>query len=291
MISVIIPARNERLLARTVEEIYQNFTGDFEVIICIDGWTEHALPHTDEYKNLSYIGTAEPLGIRSSLNRLADASSGDYILKFDAHCLPCNGFDEILLHRIQEDEVVVARRYTLDLKTWKPIPRIVDYYYLSCPWTHPRSLMMQSCPWISRTEAWSDKPIDELMCFQGSMWMMSRAHWNWLGGLSEGLDFAEHHEISMKTWLGGRRVVVNKNAWYAHPSESVRGYHMSMSTVYADHEKSARYWMSQPGYADLIDHFWPLPTEHNRHRIEKYYWPEDWRTSYDAFRNSIQVQD
>jgi len=77
-------------------------------------------------------------------------------------------------------------------------------------------MMMQSCPWISRTDERMDIPIDDLMCFQGSMWFMSRKHWDWLGGLATDMTFAEHHEISMKTWLGGGRVVINKNIWYAH---------------------------------------------------------------------------
>jgi len=111
---------------------------------------------------------------------------------------------------------------------------------------------------------------------------MSREHWDWLGGLEIGQEiYAEHHEISMKTWLGGRRVVNNKNAWYAHPAKSVKGYHMSLRQVYKDHDHSARYWVMQPGFESLIDKFWPLPTEHNRHHTEKYYWPEDWKKYYD----------
>ena len=140
--------------------------------------------------------------------------------------------------------------------------------------------MMQSCPWISKS---NDLIIDDLMCFQGSMWFMSRKHWDWLGGLEEHLTYAEHHELSMKTWLGGHRVVVNKDVWYAHPRHFKRGWHLDIGHVYRDHDRSARYWTENKwpervhDFDWLVEKFWPLPTEHNRHRTEKYYWPEDWR--------------
>jgi len=129
------------------------------------------------------------------------------------------------------------------------------------------------------------------------MWFMSRKHWDHLGGLEIGKEiYAEHHELSMKTWLGGGRVIINKNTWYAHPKESVRGYHMSMRQVFKDHDHSARYWLGNVwrdrvhDFEWLIDKFWPLPTEHNRHKIEKYYWPEDWKDYYDrVMRNRLQI--
>lgn len=302
MISVIIPARNEHYLAKTVENIYKNFTGDFEVIIALDGGTLCEVPDESKYSNLTIFPTfnRKPMGIRNCINGAVAFSSGDYILKVDAHCAFDMGFDEKMLANMTTyGEVAVARRWTLDLDTWKPGPRAVDYYYLSCPWTYPRgTLMSQSCPWITKTESeWdSGSPVDILMCFQGSMWMMTREHWDWLGGLEIGQEvYAEHHEISMKTWLGGRRVVIFKDTWYAHPAKSVRGYRMDMDQVYRDHDHSARYWTTNQwkgqvhDYAWLIDKFWPLPTEHNRHRLEKYYWPENWKEEYCGYTQRNRV--
>ncbi len=279
-VSVIIPARNELWLNRTLSEIYQKFRGVFEVIVVLDGPTTY--PVNRLYPDLYVVENPEPEGIRPAINKAVSMSHYDYLLKVDAHCKFCEGFDTILRYDCDDESVVVARRYSLDVDTWERCGRIVDYYYLSCPWTHPHSMMMQSCPWIARTESQDDIRRDDLMCFQGSMWFMSRQHWDWLGGFQENLSYAEHHEISMKTWLGGRRVLINKDAWYAHPRKSVSGYRMNMDQVYHDHEISARRWISMPEFPRLIDKFWPLPTEHNRHRIEKYYWPENWRTYYGA---------
>lgn len=282
MISVLIPSRNEKYLNRTIDDIYRQFRGKFEVIVVLDGYTDY--PVSRFYSNLHIIENEKPLGIRTSINQAVANSKGNCLLKVDAHVGFDEGFDVKLRMDCEEDQVMVARRYTLDLDSWKKYSRNVDYFYLSCPWTHKHSFMMQSCPWISYTEAHMDKPIDDLMCFQGSMWMMSRNHWDWIGGLTTDMEYAEHHEISMKTWLGGRKVVINKNTWYAHPSKNTGGYHMSINTVYRDHDRSARYWTENRwngrvhDFEWLINKFWPLPFENTRHKTEKYYWPEEWRT-------------
>lgn len=284
MISVVIPSRNDKYLADTLASLYKNYRRDVEVIVVLDGPTEYPLP--EDRPGLYLIQEPEPKGIRPAINRAVSMCSGDYILKLDSHCIVADNFIPALVSRCEDNWVVVAGRYTLDLASMSPKPRRVDYYYLSCPWTHPKSFMMQSCPWIDRTEQRADVEMDDLMCFQGSMWMMSRKHWDWLGGLETDLTYAEHHEISMKTWLGGGRVVINKETWYAHPAKASSGYHMSLNQVYKDHAISARYWTENkwPGrlhdFDWLIDRFWPLPTEGNRHRTEKYYWPENWKNNY-----------
>ena len=61
--------------------------------------------------------------------------------------------------------------------------------------------------------------IDETMVMQGSCYLMSRKHWDWLGGLQEfgyGSLMQEAEEVALKTWLGGGKVMVNKLTWYAH---------------------------------------------------------------------------
>jgi len=283
-VSVVIPSRNEPYLERTIRSVQENFTGDYEIIVVLDGETQYKVPYC---KNVIYINNINPKGIRHCINDAVSLSGGDYIIKLDAHCSVSPGFDEILTKNCDLDEVVIARRYTLDLVTWDKFPRIVDYFYLSCPWTHPKSLMMQSCPWVSRTESKMDIPIDETMCFQGSMWMMQKYNWNYLGKLStRNIQYAEHHEISMRTWLYGGKVRVNKNAWYAHPKVITNAYKMDMDTVYRDHAYSAEYWIKKDNRKHeldwLIEKFWPLPTENTRHKVEKYYWPEDWRKYYDG---------
>jgi glycosyltransferase involved in cell wall biosynthesis len=278
--SVIIPSRNEPYLQATLDSLYANAGAEIETIIIQDGQTDY--PLEKYYPSMIILFNPKPLGIRTAINQGVNISHGEYLIKLDAHCIIGDDFVKTLLDEITDNMVMVARRWTLDLDTMTRQPRNVDYFYLSCPWTHPHGMMMQSCPWISRTEQNLDNPIDDLMCFQGSMWMMSRKHWNSLGELEKGMSYVEHHEISMKTWLSGGRVTINKNAWYAHPKVNTGGYKMDMNQVYQEHDRSARYWVDQPGFSELIDRFWPLPTEHNRHRLEKYFWPENWKDFYNV---------
>src|SRR3990172_10572193 len=147
---------------------------------------------------------------------------------------------------------------------------------------------MQPCPWISRTWEQKDTPLDDLMTFQGSCWFMSCRHWNWLGELDPigyGPSCSEQHEISLKTWLGGGRVVINKNTWYTHLplGREPRGFHWDTAQMNASHLYTANYWTGDQ-WSDrihdfdwLIEKFWPLPLENTRVPGEKYYWPQDWR--------------
>jgi glycosyltransferase involved in cell wall biosynthesis len=278
-VSVIIPARNERYLEATLESLYQHAGTEIEVVVVMDGPTQY--PISKPYPNLVVYEYDEPQGIRACINQGVHLASGSVLLKLDAHVGVGDDFVSKLAADCQDNQVMVARRWTLDLGPWEKQPRAVDYYYLSCPWTDPRG-MMQSCPWISKTEAQADDGIDDLMCFQGSMWMMTRAWWRMLSGISSAGQYVEHHEISMKTWALGGSVVINKGAWYAHPKAGSRGYEMDMGRVLREHAESARFWTGKPIFRELIERFWPLPTPANHHRTEKYTWLENWREYFDG---------
>lgn len=66
-ISILIPPKNERLLAKTIEEIFNNATGE-------DGPT--SFPRPRERDNLIYINKSQPQGIRSALNEAAARALG-----------------------------------------------------------------------------------------------------------------------------------------------------------------------------------------------------------------------
>lgn len=296
-VSIIIPSRNESLLSKTVDDIYNKAVGEFEVIVILDGPVLTSFPH--KHDNLIVINKPVAEGMRSAINDASDIATGKYLLKLDAHCMTQVGFDEILKDSCDNDWVVIARRYSLDPDLWERKPKIVDYYYLSCPWNNPKHFLMQSCPWFTKTNEKINVTIDDLMAFQGSMWFMTKDHFiNRIGKLDTGEcgDFAEHHEISMKTWLGGGRVIINKSVWYAHYHNrtNIRGYYLDLGQVYRDHIYSAKYWTENKwskrihDFDWLIDKFWPLPVLETSNKMEKYYWPEDWKELYDeALRHSI----
>ncbi len=50
-VSIIIPSKNEKFLGKTIESIINNATGDYEIIVVLDGPTSY--PIIKESKKLS----------------------------------------------------------------------------------------------------------------------------------------------------------------------------------------------------------------------------------------------
>lgn len=249
--SILIPSRGEQFLSQTINDIFNHFTGEFEVIAVLDGyWPVPPLP---ERENLHILHFTDARGMRNAINSAAAIAKGEYLMKCDAHCMFAEGFDEVILREIQDNWIVIPRRKRLDAENWqiqdvgKPD---IDLHYLSCPITNPDGFSMHGVIWPRRDKERLDVMIDETPSFQGSFWAMSRRHWDRLGGMSEagyGGFTQEPQELGMKTWLGGGHVMVNKMTWYAHLHKGKiygRGYHQDRNEILAGHEYSARYWMN-----------------------------------------------
>lgn len=290
-VSVIIPTRNEHpdMLNKTVDDIFAKADGEIEVIVAFDG-----PPYTPlaERPNLVRLDLPTPIGMRECLNVLAAKATGEYLFKLDSHCLVSPGYDAALKRDCEPNWIVVPRLYALDWVTGQPdFTRKVDYYYLSCPWNHPKFFQMQSCFWLSQTQLLDGtRWLDDIMAFQGSGWFMPTAYWrNNLHGVApieKFGPFAEHQELSLNAWLTGGRVVVNKKCWYAHEQRTNRrrGYHRAISDFHRSHIAVARYYaLKRPpvrmhDFEWLVAKFWPLPTEpSNFKREEQFIWPENWR--------------
>jgi glycosyltransferase involved in cell wall biosynthesis len=191
LISIIIPSFNDKDLQKTVDDLRNKAEGEIEII------------------------TIENKPRREATNEGVAKSHGKYIMKCDAHCMFGQGYDRLLLTDIEDNWIVVPRRYKLDTDKWEVMDdRPIDYERLAIA---PDRIT--GVEWKSRAKERKDIMIDENMMFQGSCWLMSRKHWDWLGGVSEvgyGSFTQEPEEIGLKTWLGGGKVMTNKLTWYAH---------------------------------------------------------------------------
>lgn len=289
-VSVIVPSRNEKYLSRMVDGVFASAAGDIEVIVVVDGPTEYPIPAPRP--GLVLIERAEPLGMRIAVNDAAEIATGDYLMKVDAHCLFAPGFDEVLKADCDGDWLVVPRRYSLDVETWERIDRMgIDYHYLSCPWSNPKVFIIQSCPWTSRTKERESILIDETMSLQGSCWFTTPDHFHKrMHGLERtwGKIGGECVSSSVKTWLSGGKVMVNKKTWYAHWHKAYqpRGYpvpgnYFLRELEYVGHYFADNQWPYRiHDFQWLIERFWPLPMDHTKHYGEKYTWPENWREYY-----------
>ena len=148
-VSIIIPSRSEKYLKRTLDNIYENATGDFEVIVGFNGEPFEDL----SYPTLTSVFMPQNIGLKPMINHLANMAKGKYIYKSDAHCAFGKGFDEILQENMQDDWIVTPRFYVLEKETWKwQDGRFYDYFYLCCPFTDKKGLRFKAGGhWPERT--------------------------------------------------------------------------------------------------------------------------------------------
>lgn len=284
MVTVIIPARNERFLPQTVRDLLKN-GADVEVIVVLDGYWEHNLPYED--KRLKVIHRGKARGMRDGINSAAAIAHGEWLMKCDAHCMFGEGYDWILADECADNWVVIPRRYSLDAENWQRADKEpIDAMHYFYPYAHPDDLGLHGRPWMQRGRERKEVLIDEDVTFQGSCWFMHKDHFHKrVGGLSEvGYEtfMGEPQEIGFKTQLGAweGKVVRNKKTWYAHLHKGKtygRMYSMSQSERVRGNAYSFDFWWNNRWTERkhdidwLIGRFMPMPG-----------WPSEWRT--DAVR-------
>ena len=261
-VSILIPSRNERYLARTVQDVLTQARGDVECIVVLEGYHDHQLPTDD--KRLVVLHHGSPKGMRQSINEAASVAHGDYLLKLDAHCALDEGYDLKLLAYAAPHAVQVPRRYSLDAEGWTRMPKTpIDAHYLSYPWEAHRtgdgSMGLHGTVWKDRAAALAkeESMIASEMSSQGSCWFMAKSFWKLVIGPLDhkryGNFIQEFQEIGMKAWLSGGQVLVNKHTWYAHlhkgksytglDGKQGRGYFISTSEQTRGTNAAIDYWM------------------------------------------------
>ena len=72
-LSVIIPARNEIFLRRTIEDLIANIRGDTDIIAVLDGqWAD---PPIDDNPRVRLIYHSQPIGQRAACNEAVRSCS------------------------------------------------------------------------------------------------------------------------------------------------------------------------------------------------------------------------
>jgi glycosyltransferase involved in cell wall biosynthesis len=90
-LSVLIPARNEMFLAKTVEDVLAHARGETEVIVVLDGaWAD---PPIADHPRVTVLHRPEAVGQRAATNLAAKLSTARYVMKLDGHCSVADGFD------------------------------------------------------------------------------------------------------------------------------------------------------------------------------------------------------
>lgn len=255
-LSILIPARNEEFLARTIADVFEHARADTEVIAVLDG--EWPNPQVPGHPKLRVTHSDAVIGQRAATNLAARMSTAKYVMKLDAHCSLAEGFDVELIRAGDElghDVTQIPRMYNLHAFNWKclgcgtetyqgptltacahcaakgaqggPFERVIywDRYAGGVPGKHVRSdfwrfdqnLHFQYWAGYGDRAASKDRIVD-VMSSVGACFFMRRDRFHELGGLDEahGSWGQFGTEIACKSWLSGGRHVVNKNTWFAH---------------------------------------------------------------------------
>ena len=281
-VSILIPARgeSEENLTRTVNSIFANATGDFEVIIGFDGE-----PYYDYGELVKTINFPDVVGIKTNVNALAAMATGKYIYKSDAHCRFDKGFDEILQADMQPDWIVMPR-FKIIKDDWSiqmrdGVEEFYDYFYLCCPFTDPRGFRFKAGGhWRERTDERIDTLIDETPQMHGSGWFMEKNRYFKLGGFPNIDPYGHAQEpiwLGLKNQLEGGKLMVNKKTWYAHLHQqgNKRGYHMDKAQENKSYDLAARHFMSDPRMFEWLEKNMPMPT-----------WEDNWRELLTKYQNT-----
>lgn len=240
-LSVLIPARNEMFLRRTVEDVLANSRSETEVIAVLDGY-EHELPNDPRVKVLR---TAAAVGQRAATNLAAHAASGRYVMKLDGHCAMAEGFDATLLEDFEalgDDVTLVPRMYNLHAFDWvcescglATYQGVQPERCVQCGSEPHRMAMIWRPRWNRLTESWRfDRQLQfqywpahaktisgdyvETMSFIGACMAISRERFWRLGGMDEnhGSWGQFGTEWACKSWLSGGRLVTTRRTWFGH---------------------------------------------------------------------------
>jgi glycosyltransferase involved in cell wall biosynthesis len=221
LVSVVIPARNEPYLKKTILDLLEKAAGEIEIIVNLDGYWPAPEDIVDNPKVI-YIHRSKALGMRAGINSGVAIAKGEYILKSDAHCLYAQGFDSVLKQDIKDNWVVVPRRYPLDPEKWQIEERSDNKYPID------RMYLSTDLHGVAWPEGNTDALIEDTPSSQGSCWFMKKDYFHELELLDDekwGSFYLEFQEIGLKTWLSGGEIKVNKNTWYAHFHKTIgRGY-------------------------------------------------------------------
>lgn len=274
MLSIIIPARTEKYLNRTIEEVLSKSVSEVEVFPVLDGYGDTPYEKIVD-KRVKYLSLPAPDNYerhkRQAINAAASISHGKYVMWLDAHCVLAKGFDEVLAKDCEDNWVVVPRRYRMDLEKWdKRIEEVrppIDYEYFM--WQYLKKGRLAGYKWEIKSTAKKDILIDDIFTCQGSFVFMTRKHFDRMGFMkTEGYTGwgQEGEEVCLTTLLNGGRAVVNKNTWYAHLHKGqMHGRMYKWTNVQPSYDYSYNYWVNENRdfFVKLITKYLPTPNFHH----------------------------
>ena len=239
-VSIIIAGRNEKYFQQTVDSLLESATGDIEVIAIVDeeDWPSKAGKIQDTWDGVRdddpyarpglecddprvrIIRLEKAIGQRAAYNLGVRESTGEYVMKIDAHALLSKGFDEKLKTAVEEcgrDAVYLPEMRRLDPIKWKA-KRGGETLFM-----YPK--LNQFCGYwpqykdiLAKKNGGKLPEYPETMTGQGSCWFCTREWNDHIGLLNEEIGSWGQVgiEISFRTWLQGGKHIAVPQCWQAH---------------------------------------------------------------------------
>jgi hypothetical protein len=297
-LSVIIPARNEMFLQRTVDSVLEARRGDTEVVVFADeSWP--IAPGLKSHPDVTLINYSKTvIGQRAAINIAARLSRAKYIMKLDGHCRMDEGFDVKLAADCEYEDVIVPRLYNLWAFDWKckrcglrtyqgPKPTVCSActketeHIMRMVWEPRWNRMTDSMRFDSdlHFQYWRDfskRPegqpeIAPTMSLLGACWFLHRQRYWDLDGSDEahGSWGQQGTEIACKAQLSGGRLLVNKKTWYSHVFRTQPGFQFPYAISHQQTERareySKKFWRegrwskAVMPLSALVQSYWPVP--------------------------------
>lgn len=294
-LSILIPARNEEFLAKTIEDILSNIKADTEIIAVLDGaWANPPVP---QHPRVTLLYLPESVGQRAATNLACKLSKAKYVMKADAHTAWDKGFDRKLIESMKDDWTIVPTMRNLHAFDWVCTCGFTHYQDKGsmCPeckremtkkmiWqpragTRNYSYCFDTEPHFQYFRAYSERPegkgdLTETMSLQGSCFMLTREKYWELNICDENFGSwgSQGIEVAVKTWLSGGKVMVNHKTWYAHMfrTKAVNGfgfpYQISGRQVDGAKKKAKELFFTNKWekaihpLSWLVERFLPIPT-------------------------------
>lgn len=232
-LSIIIPSYLDPLLQKTVNSLLENSElpkDELEIICVLDGYYPPTEQIVDDPR-VKYLHLGANRGMRGAINAGVSIATGEFFCRLDEHCLFSKGWDKILTDSCLPNQIMTARRYYLNPIKWEIME---EEGYVDC-----EKLVIQDMgngvrkfsgqKWASRAKELKDEPIIESQGMQGSMWIVNREFFlKTVGELNTekfGPTYQDSTEVCMAYWKVGGKLMVNKNAFFAHKHRSFARTH------------------------------------------------------------------
>lgn len=271
-VSVIVPGRKEKFFQKTIDDILRTAESDIEIIAIVDGeeW-ETPLIHKDA--RVKILRLENSIGQRAAYNLGVRNSSGQFVMKIDAHCMLSHGFDVALKEVYREFKAQGKEKLVI-----LPEMRRLDPHLWKCKRSGETLFMNFGidlyCHYWPEYGSREGVPRDnaEVMTGQGSAWFTTREYNDFAGLLDEGVGSWGNVgiEISLRTWLCGGTQISTKKAWQAHYFRKDEGgfpYHLTGRHVHKAHKYTyENYYFNDNAFKNqcrpfkwIIEKFAPVP--------------------------------